>query len=463
MIAISDFTTNKTNSVETQDFSNNLSSVQNSFSKSETSFIDFVNSYQNSKNSNETQKTENSQNTTANQTETTGKTSKKENTEIAKNDDKTSTVEKNSETKDEVKTENSKIGEKSENLEDKKSSKTEEKSDEKNLPKVKDENKKNEKINLKSQKNLGKEENQSKIEEKDLSRFENLTSTFVKNQTETQENPKNKKNDDFTETKNVENLVEIEKNENLTLKKDNFEPKDFNFGENKEKSQNKELKFDKEGKILVQDLRTQKSDEIEAKVEPKLKTTVKQTSENTATLTMNYASQDANSDILSLNNQTASSNGSNFQSMLNNQIQQNIPEFVKAGNIVLKDNNQGSINLVLHPDDLGNVKIHLTLDGKNLSGHISVTTKEALEVFKDNSETLREAFIKNGFESANFDVSYGNGGGANQNFNFEQKNDGTSYFAKQIYENDKNAFSNENANLGEKVANFENYSVNIVA
>lgn len=456
MIAISDLTANKTNSFEVQDFSNNLSSVQNSFSKNETSFIDFVNSYQNS---NETQKTENSQN----QTEVTEKKSKEENGEIAKNDDKTSKIEKKSETQDEVKTENSKVEEKIENLEDKKSSKTENKSDEKNLTKVKNEEKENEKINLKSQKKVDKEENQSKIEEKDLSRFENLTSSFVKNQTENQENLKNKKNDDFAETKNVENFIEIEKNENLTLKNDNFETKDFNFGENKEKSQNKELKFDKEGKIQVQDLRTQKSDEIEAKVEPKLKTTVKQTSENTATLTMNCVSQEANSDILSLNNQTASANGSNFQSMLNNQIQQNIPEFVKAGNIVLKDNNQGSINLILHPDDLGNVKIHLTLDGKNLSGHISVATKEALEVFKDNSETLREAFIKNGFESANFDVSYGNGGGANQNFNFEQKNEGTSYFVKQIYENDKNAFSNESAILGEKVTNFGNYSVNIVA
>lgn len=459
MIAISDFTTNKTNLIETQDFSNNLSSVQNSFSKSETNFIDFVNSYQSSKDSSETQKTENQQN----KTETTEKTSEEENVEIEKNNDKTSKIEKKSEAQDEVKTEISKIEEKSENLKDKKSSKIENKWDEENLSKVKDENKKNEKINLKSQKKVSKEENQSKIEEKDLSRFENLTSSFVKNQNENQINPKDKKNDDFGETKNVENFIEVEKKENLTLKNDNFETKDFNFGENKEKSQNKELKFDKEGKIQVQDLRTQKSDEIETKIEPKLKTTVKQTSEDTATLTMNYVSQDANSDILSLNNQTASSSGSNFQSMLNNQIQQNIPEFVKAGNIVLKDNNQGSINLVLHPDDLGNVKIHLTLDGKNLSGHISVATKEALEVFKDNSETLREAFIKNGFESANFEVSYGNGGGANQNFNFEQKNAGTSYFAKQIYENDRNSFVNESTNFVEKSEKIGNYSINIVA
>ena len=179
-------------------------------------------------------------------------------------------------------------------------------------------------------------------------------------------------------------------------------------------------------------------------------------------MTLNFSEENANTNILSLNNQTASANGSNFQAMLNNQIQNNVPEFVKAGNLVLKDNNQGTIDLILKPEHLGNVKIHLSLDGKNLSGQISVVSKEALEVFKDNSETLREAFIKNGFDSANFEISYGNNGG-NQNFEFEQRNDGTKHFGKFVYENDRNSFVNENTNFVEKSEKIGNYSINIVA
>jgi flagellar hook-length control protein FliK len=139
------------------------------------------------------------------------------------------------------------------------------------------------------------------------------------------------------------------------------------------------------------------------------------------------------------------------------------PEFVKAGNLVLKDNNQGTINLVLHPDDLGNVKIHLSLDGKTLSGHITVATKEALQVFKDNAETLREAFIKSGFDAANFDVAMNNGGSFNQSMGFEGQNDGTNLFAQRVYGNSAGVLSAELDSILENAEDISNYSVNIVA
>lgn len=241
-----------------------------------------------------------------------------------------------------------------------------------------------------------------------------------------------------------------------------------------EKSGTKEAKvskLDKEGRITVEDLRTKPSFENlveEAKENKGLKTEVKVTGENTATITMNYAAQDANSDLLSLNNQEAGSQTSNFQAMLNNQIQQNAAEFVKAGSIVLKDNNQGTISLVLHPDDLGNVKIQLSLDGKNVTGHIAVASKEALQVFKDNSETLREAFIKNGFTDASFDVSYGTGQGnsfANGNEDFS-RNDGSEFFARRTYSTGGVEVFGQ-ADDGDSFLNFqrefEKNSVNIVA
>ena len=149
--------------------------------------------------------------------------------------------------------------------------------------------------------------------------------------------------------------------------------------------------------------------------------------------------------------------------MLNNQIQQSAPEFVKAGNLVLKDNNQGTINLLLRPDELGNVKLHLSLDGKNISGHITVATKEALEVFKDNAETLREAFIKSGFESASFDVAYSGNNGAGQESSFQQQNDGKEFVAKKVYENHSDNSDGEFDKIVEKNDKNKEYSINIVA
>lgn len=258
-----------------------------------------------------------------------------------------------------------------------------------------------------------------------------------------------------------ENTVEIAA-ENVVNAQSDVENEASDFDFSNKGNQKKEFTLDKEGKITVQDLRTEVSEEdFDNKTELKV-TEIKQTSENTATITMDLNAT-AQADVLSLNNQTAGSNGSNFQAMLNNQIQTSAPEFVKAGNLILKDNNQGTINLVLHPDDLGNVKIHMTLDGKTISGQITVATKEALQVFKDNAETLREAFIKSGFENASFDVALNNGGQFNQNMEFAQQNDGTELFAKKVYSNSGAGLNSDLENIMQNVEDNSNYSVNIVA
>ncbi len=247
---------------------------------------------------------------------------------------------------------------------------------------------------------------------------------------------------------------------------------DFNFEEDFQ-SKKSLSKFDKDGKITVEDLRTKsEKTDFEAlvkdiKEEKALKTEFKVTGENTATITMEYAQNDAQADILSLNNQSAGAQNSNFQAMLNNQIQANVPEFVKAGNIVLKDNNQGTINLVLHPDDLGNVKIQLSLDGKTVQGHIAVATKEALQVFRDNAETLREAFIKSGFENASFDVSYSAGqGGQFGNGEAFAQNDGNELWGKRTYSTGGVEVFGDAEGTDDFVnfeSNFGKNSVNIVA
>ena len=236
----------------------------------------------------------------------------------------------------------------------------------------------------------------------------------------------------------------------------------FEFSGN-EKQDTKKFALDKDGKITVEDQRTQVAEEVEDSKKSLVKTSeIKLSNENTAVMSVEL-NPNAEADVLSLNTQTAASNGSNFQAMLSNQMHNVAPEFVKAGNLVLKDNNQGTINLVLHPDDLGNVKIHLSLDGKTLSGHITVATKEALQVFKDNAETLREAFIKNGFDAASFDVSMNNGGSFNQSSGFEGQNDGRNMIAQRLYGSSGEGLSAELDDIFENAEDISNYSVNIVA
>ena len=228
-------------------------------------------------------------------------------------------------------------------------------------------------------------------------------------------------------------------------------------------SSEKVSKLDKDGKITVRDLRTeQNTPDEKVEKDAKLVSEVKIDSKDTATITMNLDPQITEENVLSLNSQTAASDGSNFQAMLNNQIQNSAPEFVKAGSIILKDNNQGTINLVLHPDDMGNVKIHLSLDGKTVSAQILVSTKEAMEVFKDNAETLREAFIKSGFDTGSFNVSY-NDSSSNQNSDFNNNFERDTYMANKLYRGETgeaviagNDFVNSDENLS-------NYSINIVA
>lgn len=143
-------------------------------------------------------------------------------------------------------------------------------------------------------------------------------------------------------------------------------------------------------------------------------------------------SENARANILSTNNQTASATGSTFQQMLSQQIQQNAPEFAKAGTIILKDQNSGSINMVLKPEILGNVKINLQLSDKNISGHIIVQSKEAMEAFKENLDLLKQSFRENGFENAQLSLSLSDSASENHFAQNKNGNDGQ-YVADRAY------------------------------
>lgn len=195
----------------------------------------------------------------------------------------------------------------------------------------------------------------------------------------------------------------------------------------------KKAGFEEKSKINVIDNRGALSKEEALKsAKDKMKLTVQTENENTVNMTLTMA-ENAEQNILSLNSQTAGAQGSNFQAMLSEQIQANAPEFVKAGNIVLQDNKTGSINLILKPENLGNVKVSLQLSDKVITGQIIVNSQEAYDAFKENLDTLKQAFQQNGFESPTFNLTFANNGGSFEGQNSNQQNFAQSFNTDRVY------------------------------
>lgn len=229
----------------------------------------------------------------------------------------------------------------------------------------------------------------------------------------------------------------------------------------------KKFFLDKDKKIAVQDLRSensaQKPDEKSGK-SMKSSTEISEiyrNEKNNPQVTMDFAAN-AQQNIGSLNNQVAGSAGSNFQAMLANQIQENAGEIVKAGNIVLKDNDVGSIKLILHPESLGNVKIDLQVNEKNISGKIIVATQEAFNAFKETAENLKQAFVQSGFESAGLELSLANQNFAGNHSGENQNNPAAEFVMRKVY-GEINGFAEENFPEIENIENSAMNSINIVA
>ncbi|MGP1458677.1 MAG: flagellar hook-length control protein FliK [Treponema sp.] len=237
----------------------------------------------------------------------------------------------------------------------------------------------------------------------------------------------------------------------------------------KAKRTEKKSSADGQAKITVTDLRAQRGDDVAAaakklSAKAELKTEIRYDGKNAAEMTVHLA-DGIQQNLTSSNSQTSSASSSTFQAMLANQIQNNAQDFVKAGNIVLKDNNAGQIKLILHPESLGNVKIDLEISDKTLSGRITVASQEAFNAFKESSESLRQAFVNSGFDNAGFELAMAGNGqfGGNLSGDGQGANDaGRDFAVNKAYSEQSIDSGIQNGDEGDFAFSQAN-SINIVA
>ncbi len=230
------------------------------------------------------------------------------------------------------------------------------------------------------------------------------------------------------------------------------------------------IALDADQKILVKDFRSEQpslsweqaenAPEMKEKSEKLTLSDVK-IDGNSAELTLEAASS-VQQNVTASSSQAAGATGSDFQAMLANQIRANAGDIVRAGTVVLKDNDVGSIKLILKPENLGNVKVDLQLSDKNITGRIVVATQEAFNAFKESADSLKQAFLNSGFENASFDLAFAGQNASQDNSGSRQENPGAGFRMSRAY----GALLDDSSSefLMQESAEFEPVtSVNIVA
>jgi flagellar hook-length control protein FliK len=84
-----------------------------------------------------------------------------------------------------------------------------------------------------------------------------------------------------------------------------------------------------------------------------------------------------------------------------------IPEVVKQTGIVLKNGGEGEIRLVLKPENLGSLRIRLSLGESSLEGRIVVDNNSVKELVESSLDNLKNALRMEGYQTANLEVSVG--------------------------------------------------------
>lgn len=162
--------------------------------------------------------------------------------------------------------------------------------------------------------------------------------------------------------------------------------------------------------ISVRDERLQAENVRERVHAPVAETTVRDNGDGSADMSISFradgsrAAQGTTTTSLYAN---PAADGDSFSALLAREVREGAQDFVRAGQIVLRDNNTGTIRLTLHPETLGNVRISLELGtDRKISGRIVVESKEAYDAFSENLDGLSDAFREGGFDTTGFNLSW---------------------------------------------------------
>jgi hypothetical protein len=96
-------------------------------------------------------------------------------------------------------------------------------------------------------------------------------------------------------------------------------------------------------------------------------------------------------------------------------------DIVRQASIIVRNGGEGTIQLTLKPETLGNVKIRLEMAENKITGHIIVESNEALRAFERELPVLEKAFQDSGFSETSLDMFMAQDNG---NYRPDQRGDG---------------------------------------
>ena len=112
---------------------------------------------------------------------------------------------------------------------------------------------------------------------------------------------------------------------------------------------------------------------------------------------------------------------SSLENMLARELHQNFNgDIVRHASMALRDGGEGTIKIALHPETLGNVKIHLEMTENKITGRIVVESEEALNAFRKELSNLEQAFKDSGYANADLNLSLTGDGSEAQDRQFDE-------------------------------------------